>query len=276
MSKLIITVAPVGAETTREQQPNLPITAEEIAEEAARCEAAGASVIHLHVRKPDGSPTQDKEVFAEAIEAIASRTNLIIQVSTGGAVWMTADERLQSIYAHPAIEMATLTTGSVNFGDDVFLNTPAMIERFAKEMKELGIKPEIECFDAGAVTSGINLIRRGLIAEPAHFDFVMGVPGGITATTRDLVYLVGLLPENCTWQVAGIGRFEIPLATVAIIMGGHVRVGFEDNIYISRGKLAKSNAELVEKVVRLANELGREVATPDEARAIHLLPGRRK
>lgn len=269
MEKLIIVVAPVGAEVTRQENPNLPITPEEIAREVKRCEEAGASIVHLHVRDQQGNATQDKYVFKEAIEAIkATGSNLIIQVSTGGAVGMTAEERLQSIYSHEAIEMATLTTGTVNFGDDVFLNPPPLIEKFAAAMAERGLKPELECFDAGAINNALMLLKKGLIKEPLHFDFVMGVPGGITGWTRDLVYMVESLPPGASWQTAGIGRFELPLAACAIVMGGHVRVGFEDNIYYAKGRLAASNAELVERIARLARELGREVATPDEARQI--------
>ncbi|MFZ5632299.1 MAG: 3-keto-5-aminohexanoate cleavage protein [Bacillota bacterium] len=269
MEKLIIVVAPVGAEVTRRDNPNLPITAEEIASEVKRCEEAGASVVHLHVRDNQGNPTQDAMCFREAIDAIkAAGCNVIIQVSTGGAVGMTDAERLQSIYSHEAVEMASLTTGTVNFGDDVFLNPPKQIEKFASEMLKMGIKPELECFDAGAVNNGLALFKKGLIKEPLHFDFVMGVPGGIPGNVRDLVYMVESLPPGATWQTAGIGRFQLPLAMCAIIMGGHVRVGFEDNIYYSRGRLAESNAELVERIVRIAGETGREVASPDEARRI--------
>jgi len=269
MEKLVIVVAPVGAEVTKQDNPGLPVTPEEIADEVKRCESAGASVVHLHVRDRQGNPTQDAKTFEAAINEIKAKgSNVIIQVSTGGAVGMTAEERLQSIYSHEAVEMATLTTGTVNFGDDVFLNPPGLIEKFAAAMMEKGIKPELECFDAGAINNALTLVKKGLVREPLHFDFVMGVPGGIPGRVRDLVYLVESLPAGATWQVAGIGRHELPLATCAIIMGGHVRVGFEDNVYYAKGRLAKSNAELVERIVRLARELGREVASPDEARRI--------
>lgn len=269
MEKLIIVVAPVGAEVTRKDNPNLPLTAEEIAREVKCCEEAGASVVHLHVRDRQGNPTQDAVYFREAIDAIkAAGCNIIIQVSTGGAVGMADIERLQSIYSHKSVEMASLTTGTVNFGDDVFLNPPKQIEKFAAAMAETDIKPELECFDAGAINNALTLLKKGLIKEPLHFDFVMGVPGGIPGNIRDLVYMVESLPPGATWQTAGIGRFQLPLAMCAIVMGGHVRVGFEDNIYYARGRLAKSNAELVERIARVAGEAGREVATPNEARKI--------
>lgn len=269
MDKLIIVVAPVGAEVTRKEQPNLPITPEEIAREVRACREAGASVVHLHVRDRDGKPTQDKAAFRQVIEAIKEQVpDIIVQVSTGGAVGMSAHERIQSIFAHESIEMATLSAGSVNFGRELFVNTFEIMEEFAKAMKQQGIKPEIECFDAGHVENALVLIRKGLIDLPAHFDFVLGVPGGLAGTLRNLAFLCGMLPEGCTWQVAGIGRAELPLAMMAIAAGGHVRVGFEDNIYYSKGRLAKSNAELVARVARLAAEAGREIATPDEARQI--------
>lgn len=266
MDKLIITVAPVGAEVTREDQPNLPLSPEEIAAEAVRCEAQGASVIHLHVRDSNGKPTQDIEVFRRTVNLIKKQCNLIIQVSTGGASWMTPKDRLQPLELLP--EMATLTTGTVNFGNDVFLNPTPMVEEFAHAMVANGVKPEIEVFDTGMIHNALSLVKKGILPLPLHFDFVMGVPGGIPGEPRDLLHLVDSLPAGCTWSVAGIGRAELPLATMAIILNGHVRVGFEDNIYYSKGVLASSNAQLVERISQIARQLGRAVATPDEARAM--------
>lgn len=148
------------------------------------------------------------------------------------------------------------------------MNSEEYMEKFARRMKELGVKPEIEVFERGMINNALKLVKKGLVDMPLHFDFVMGVPGAITAELRDLLYLVESIPADSTWTVAGIGRFELPLAAAAITLGGHVRVGFEDNVYYSKGVLAKSNAELVERIVRLAKELGREVASPDEARVI--------
>ncbi|NPV69818.1 MAG: 3-keto-5-aminohexanoate cleavage protein [Firmicutes bacterium] len=269
MDKLIIVVAPVGAEVTRKEQPNLPITAGEIAREVKRCREAGAAVVHLHVRDKDGNPTQDKNVFRKAIEAIKQEApDIIVQVSTGGAVWMTPEERMQSIYSHDAVEMATISTGTLNFGEDVFMNTFKIMESFAKAIKERGIKPEIECFDAGHLDNAMILVKRGLITLPGHFDFVLGVPGAMAGALRNMVFMSNSVPAGSTWQVAGIGRAELPLAVASVVSGGHVRVGFEDNIFYSKGRLANSNAELVARVSRVAAEVGREVATPDEARRI--------
>jgi 3-keto-5-aminohexanoate cleavage enzyme len=266
MEKLIITAALTGAEVTREQQPNLPITPEEIAQAAYDCYKAGASIVHVHARNSEGKPTQDYSVYKEIKERIAEKCNIIFQPSTGGAVWHTAEERMQPIELCP--EMATLSTGTTNFGSEVFMNTEEYIIKFAKRMQELGVKPEIECFERGMINNAINLAKKGLINTPMHFDFVLGVPGACTAEVRDLLYMLESIPDDSTWTVAGIGRHEIPLASVAITLGGHVRVGFEDNVYYEKGVLAKSNAQLVEKVVRIAKEIGREIATPVEARKI--------
>jgi len=266
MHKLIITVALTGAEVTKDANPNIPVTPDEIASEAYLCQQAGASLVHLHARDNEGKPTQCQEHFRQIIEKVREKTDLIIQVSTGGAVGMHPEERLQPVYLKP--EMATLTTGSVNFGDEVFLNPPAYIERFALAIKEQGVKPEIEVFDLGMINNALGLVKKGLLTLPLHFDFVMGVPGGIPASIKNLLHLVESIPDKCTWSVAGIGRHELPLGTAAILLGGHVRVGFEDNIYFEKGKLAESNAQLVERIAQLAGIHNRVVATPDEARQI--------
>ncbi|MDI6602353.1 MAG: 3-keto-5-aminohexanoate cleavage protein [Thermoanaerobacteraceae bacterium] len=269
MEKLIITAAITGAEVTKEQCPAVPYTVEEMVREAKNAYLAGASIIHIHVRKDDGTPTQSKERFEEVIRAIkAECPEPILQVSTGGAAWMTDEERIQPIYMDPTPEMATLDCGTCNFGDDIFVNKISTITRFADEMRRIGIKPELEVFDRGMVATAVKLMEKGHINSPAHFDFVLGVEGAMPATVRDLQLMVDSIPSGCTWTVAGIGRYQLQMAPVAIVMGGHVRVGLEDNIYYAKGRLARSNAELVDRVVRLANELQREVAAPDEARRI--------
>ena len=261
MEKLIITAAICGAEVLKEHNPAG-------AREAKSAYNAGASLIHLHVREDDGTPTQSKERFRVIIEAIKKECpDVIIQPSTGGAVGMTNDERLQPTELLP--EMATLDCGTLNFGgDDIFENTENTIKYFGQRMIERGIKPELEVFDKSMIDMALRLHRKGYIQAPMHFDFVMGVNGGIGGELRDFVFLRGSIPSDATYTVAGIGRYEFPLAAAAIIDGGHVRVGFEDNVYLSKGVLAKSNGELVEKVVRIAREFGREIATPAEARQI--------
>lgn len=266
MEKLIITAAICGAEVTKEQNPAVPYTVEEIVREAKSAYDAGAAIIHLHVREDDGTPTQSKERFKECIDAIREACpDAIIQPSTGGAVGMTDLERLQPTELHP--EMATLDCGSCNFGgDEVFINTENTIKNFGKIMQERNVKPEIEVFDKGMVDYAIRFAKQGFIAKPMHFDFVLGVQ--MTATARDLAFMVDSIPEGSTWTVAGVGRNQFPMAALAIVMGGNARVGFEDNVYIEKGVLAKSNGEMVEKVVKMAKLLGREVATPAEAREI--------
>lgn len=266
MEKLIITAAICGAEVTKEHNPNIPYTVEEIGREAESAYKAGASIIHLHVRDDNGVPTQDKERFRQCVEEIQKRCpDAIIQPSTGGAVGMTDEERLQPVELLP--EMATLDCGTLNFGgDEIFVNTENTIKNFGKIMIEKDVKPEIEVFDKGMVDYAIQFAKQGYIKEPMHFDFVLGVQ--MTATARDLAFLVDTIPTGSTWTVSGVGRHEMPMVAIGIAMGGHVRVGFEDNIYLSKGVLAKSNGELVEKVVRIANELGREIASPAEAREI--------
>lgn len=266
MEKLIITAALTGAEVTRAQQPSLPLTPDEIAEAAYECYLAGASVVHVHARDAEGNPTQDFEVYKEIKEKVEAKCPIIFQPSTGGAVWHTPEQRLQPVDLKP--EMATLSCGTCNFGPDVFMNSEEYIVRFATKMQEMGVKPEIEVFERGMIENAKSLVKKGLVKAPLHVDFVLGVPGACPGTPEDLMFMVNQIPEDWTWTVAGIGRTETPLAVMAIVMGGHVRVGFEDNVYYSKGRLAKSNAELVERVVRLAKEIGREVATPDEARAI--------
>ncbi|MCL2249893.1 MAG: 3-keto-5-aminohexanoate cleavage protein [Oscillospiraceae bacterium] len=268
MSKLIITAAICGAEVTKEHNPAVPYTVEEIAAEAEKAHKAGASIIHLHVRNDDGTPTQSKERFAQCIDAINIKCpDVIIQPSTGGATGMSADERLQPIELSP--EMASLDCGTCNFGgDEIFINTENMIIDFAAKMQKYNVMPELECFDKGMIDMALRLIKKGHISGHLHFNFVMGVNGGIGAEPRDFLFMKESIPEGATFTVSGIGRAAFPIVALSIISGGHVRVGFEDNIYLSKGVLAKSNAELVEKVVRLATELGREVASPSEAREI--------
>lgn len=266
MHKLIITAALTGAEATRAQQPNLPLTPEEIGLAAAECAAAGAAIVHVHGRLADGTPTQDKEVYRQIMAEVKKRCDIIVQVSTGGAVGMSSQERLAPVTLRP--EMATLSMGTVNFGDDVFMNHPADMEVFAREIQAQGVKAELEIFDSGMLTTAKRWLAKGLLSSPAHFDLVLGVPGAMPGTPQALMYLLSELPPGASWTVAGIGAAQLPLATLAIVLGGHVRVGFEDNVYYRKGELASSNAQLVARIARIAQELDRPVATPDEARAM--------
>jgi len=266
LEKLIITAALTGAEVTKEQQPNLPVSPDEIAEAAFECYKAGASIVHVHARDGEGNPTQDYEVYKEIKEKIEAKCNIIVQPSTGGAVWHTAEQRLQPVDLKP--EMATLSCGTCNFGPDVFMNTEENIEKFAQKMKDNGVKPEIEVFERGMINNALRLLKKGFIEAPIHFDFVLGVPGACPGTPQDLMHMISCVPADSTWTVAGIGRSETPLAMMAIALGGNVRVGFEDNIYYHKGEIAESNAQLVARIARISTEVGRKVATPDEARKI--------
>jgi 3-keto-5-aminohexanoate cleavage enzyme len=267
MNKLIITAAICGAEVTKEDNPNLPVTADELAQEALKAEKAGASIIHLHVRDQNGIPTQNKEVFKKAIDKMREYgVKAIIQPSTGGAAGMTWEERIQSIYLKP--EMATLDCGTTNFGDEVFINDLPLMRNFAKEMEKLDVLPELECFEVGHIYNALKLKKEGLLNKHLHFDLVLGVSGAMPASIKNLLFMVEHLPDDATWTAAGVGRYQLELAYHTIIMGGHVRVGFEDNIFYKKGELAKSNAQLVKRIVRLAEEYGREIAAPFEARQI--------
>ena len=262
MEKLIITAAICGAEVTKKHNPAVPYTVEEMVREAKSAFEAGAAVIHVHVREDDGTPTQDRERFRVVLDAIKEACPGVILIpSTGGAVGMTAEERLQPTELFP--EMATLDCGTCNFGDDVFTNDMPTMRAFGKRMMENHIKPEYECFEIGHLDTVVNMANKGEVpGAPMQFNFVLGVSGCTPATVGNLDYLVKQIPAGSTWTVTGVGRGAWPMVAAGIVMGGNVRVGFEDNIYLEKGHKAASNGELVEKVVRLAKELGREIATP--------------
>jgi 3-keto-5-aminohexanoate cleavage enzyme len=264
--QIILTAAIVGAEITRQQTPHLPITPEEIADEAARCREAGAAVIHLHVRNDDGSPTQSKERFAETIERIRQKTDCVIQVSTGGAVGMSIEERVGPLAGRP--EMATLNCGSLNFGDDVFVNTRPQIRDIAARLTASGAVAELECYEVGHVEEALALAESGLLPSPLHFQFVLGVPGGIRAREENLRFLTSLVPEGASWAVAAVGRFQQPMTELAMRLGGHVRVGLEDNIFLSKGVLAEGSAPLVARAAAYARSIGRTPVDPARARAL--------
>ncbi|MDQ2663976.1 MAG: 3-keto-5-aminohexanoate cleavage protein [Candidatus Eremiobacteraeota bacterium] len=265
MDPLIITVAPVGAELSPDQTPYLAVTPKALGEVAAACREAGASIIHVHCRNDDGTNTHAVERFDAAFRAIREAADLIVQFSTGGAIGMTPEERSEVLTLKP--DMATLTCGTVNFGDDVFENSFPIMRTILRKMHDNGVRPELEIFDKGHLSNARRLEREGLLTFPQHLDFVLGVPGGLDASVQNLCDLVDALPAGCTWTVAGIGRMQTPLAMAAVAMGGHVRVGLEDNIYYEKGRLAR-NEELVARIVRIAAEAGRPIATPEQARTL--------
>jgi len=275
MNPLIITAAITGAETTRKDQPNLPITPAEQAQAALDCFHAGARVIHLHVRNDDGSPTQSLERFQASIEAIRKVVpEMIIQISTGGAVGEDFEKRLAPLSLKP--EMGTLNAGTLNFGNEIFINHPKDIIRLAESFKEYHVVPEVEVYESGMVDVVAGLVKKGIITHsPLHMQFVLGVPGGMNGSPRNLMYMADHLRSmipTATWAVAGIGRWHIPSSLTALVNDGHIRVGFEDNIYYHKGIVADSNAQLVARIARIAGEIGRPIATPAQVRDILALP----
>ena len=266
MDPLIITVAAIGAEISREQQPNLPLTAAEIAADAEHCRDAGASIYHLHVRDPHGSPTMDVETFRAAHDAIRDATDLIVQFTSGGGVHDSEEERIAPLELRP--EMASLTTGTVNFGDDVFMNPPGLIRRLYQRMRSLGVLPEFEIFEAGMIANAERVYMEHGESHHRHYDFVLGVPGAMPAWDSAVSFLASHLPPDATWSATGIGRAHLSVMAHAITTGGHVRTGFEDVRYYEPAVLAESNAQLIGRVAETARSVGREMATPAVARQI--------
>jgi len=265
MDKLIVTVATTGNVPTKETNPYVPITPDEIAEDVYKCYKEGAALAHIHARGKDGQPTADPEVFKEIVEKVKAKCNIIIQISTGARGGKTMEERAAPLDLRP--EMASLATGSSNFPASVNANPPELIEYFAKKMLENGIKPEIEAFDVAMITNAEFLAKRGLIKTPMHFNLVMNVPGSIKGTPKNLLHMIEILPKDSTFTVMGVGNAHVQMITLGIALGGNVRVGLEDVLEYSTGTPA-SNVELVKRAVRIAKEYGREIATPDEARQI--------
>ena len=266
MEKLIITVALTGNVVTKELNPHLPVSSEEISADVRRCVDAGAVLFHVHARDGNCRPTLDLSVYKENVRRIKDvAPEVIIQLSTGGRAGKDWEARVNPIRLLP--EMGSFTTGSNNLPGLVYENSPQFIDYLARVFHETDVKPEIEVFETGMINNALFLRKKGLILPPLHFDFVLGVPGAMPGTLKNLLFLSESIPPGSTWSVAGIGTAEIPLTTAAIIMGGHVRVGLEDNLYMPDGSPA-SNPLLVEKVVRIAKEVGRPIATPEEARSI--------
>ena len=273
MEKLIITVAPTGSVPTKKDTPHIPVTPDEIAETAYRCEQVGAAIIHVHCRDERERPTSRYEIFKETVDKIRKRTKLVVMTSTSGIAGTTDEDRAAPLRTKP--EMGSLTTGTLNFAGRkpsvVYVNTIETIQFLAKAMLDGGIKPEIEAFDVGFIQQGKRLIEAGLVKEPAHYQLVMGVDGGVPATPENLIHMRSQLPPTATYVVAGMSRMQLPMTTMSILMGGHVRVGLEDNLYLRKGVLAR-NEDLVERARHVAEDHQREIATPDEARRIMGLP----
>ena len=269
MEKLIITAAVTGSRTPKEKSPYIPITPEEIAASAIEAVKAGAAIVHIHVRDLNTKlGTQDKKLYQQVLDKIYSEVNPVVCLTTSGIPGKNLGYEERFIPLQFRTELASFDAGSINVNDGVFLNPPDFLKQLSLKMKEFGVKPELEVFDTGMIEYCKYLAKEDFLEEPLHFQFVLGVRGGAQADIKTLLHMVELLPENSTWSVIGIGKGQLPMVMAGMILGGHVRVGLEDNIYYSKGRLAKSNAELVERVVRIAGEYGREIASPDEARKI--------
>ncbi len=273
MTGALITVAPTGAELTKSDHPHLPTTLDELVTEAKACQAAGAGLVHVHIRDAEHRPTLDLGRLRETVAALRAETDLVVQLSTGGSVHDPLETRLAVLDAAP--ESCSLTCGTVNFGDEVFLNPwPFMVELFERA-RDAHVVPEFELFDIGHVAAMRRLLDTcGLPwGGKVHADFVMGVPGGMPGTAQALVAGVQALPEQVTsWSATGIGRAHLPVMAAALSMGGHLRVGMEDNVVYARGHVVTSNAELVARAARLAEELQRPPMSPDDVRGMLGLP----
>ena len=265
----LITVAPTGAESSKADVPQLPTTPEELVDTAVRCEAAGASMIHLHIRDASHAPTLDRGLLRAAVVALRSATDLVVQLSTGGSVHDPLDVRLTVLDAEP--DSCSLTCGTTNFGDDVFLNPWPFVVSLYRQTIEREVVPEFELFDLGHVAALRRLLdQEGLpFGGKVHVDFVTGVPGGMPGTTAALIAGVALLPPKVTsWSATGIGRSHLPIAAAALSAGGHLRVGMEDNLVYARGQAVQHNDELVSRAAELATLMQRPPLTTAEAREL--------
>ena len=303
MAKVIVTAAINGSVHTPTMSPYLPITPQQIADEAVRVYEVGGAIAHIHVRNPEnGMPVSDPELFRAVATKVKSRCNIVLCFTTGGTPDMSVAERAKVVSALKP-ELASFNAGSLNFGifpiaegiedfkydwekpflqdseDGIFPNTFKTLREYSQLFAENETKPELEVYDAGMINNLAFLIQRGYIKRPLHLQFVLGILGGMPASANSLVFLYNTARETIgdfTWSVCAAGRHQFPMCTISMIMGGNVRVGMEDNLYLSKGVLAKSNAEQVEKIIRIARELGLEPATPDEAREILKLKGQDK
>ena len=270
MRKVIITAAVTGSRPTKEMNPAVPYSPKEIAEAAVECWRAGAAIAHIHVRDPQsGHPEFKIELFQEVKDQIQKQCDIIVNLTTSGLMLSgpnVIEQRLKPAALRP--DICSLDIGSLNFQDKAFMNPPEWGETAAKKIREYGVKPEIEVFDIGHIYQAIDYIERGLFENPPYFQLCMGTKWGIEGTPENLLFMQRKLPLNTIWSVLGVGKVQLPMITMGVLLGGHIRVGFEDNIYLEKGVLAKSNAQMVEMAVNLVNHLQCKVATTDEARDI--------
>jgi 3-keto-5-aminohexanoate cleavage enzyme len=264
---VVVTCAITGADVFRENNPNIPYTTKEVADSSIEAARAGATVVHLHVREDDGTPSGRPELFVDVIERIRAESNVLTMVSTGGANDMTIEERTTGLEAKP--DISGVESGSMNFGDETFITPPLAGRGIAKRATDAGIALEVEAFDVGHVVSAVRWLEKGVIPEPLRINLVFGVPGGVDATPEALDAMLRPLPEATFWTVTCIGRHHFRMEALALLRGAPgVRTGLEDVAYVAKGVHAESNAALVERIVELARTLGREVATQDQTREL--------
>lgn len=267
-NSIIITAAVCGSRPTKKMNPAVPYTPEEIADAAVESHKAGAAIAHIHVRDPQtGQPAFRADLFKEVLDRIRDRCDMIVNLTTSGLFLDgpgATEQRLEPVRLKP--DLCSLDLGSMNFSDRVFSNSPQWSEQAVACMADNNVKPEIEVFEPGHIRQAIDLIRRGCIAPPPYFQLCMGVSWGIEASVESLLYMKNQLPPDCCWSVLGVGKDQLPMITMGILLGGHIRVGLEDNLYIRKGVLARSNADMVAMAADLAIRLGRGIASPDQAR----------
>lgn len=266
MDKLIIAVAPCAPPAQLEAHPDLPRTPQQIADQVIGAWESRAAIAHLHVLDEEGCPTQDLSAFRRTVELIRKRCDIVIEGSTGGLTGFSAADR--SVALQTDIELASLNPGSVNYDQGVYVNSPQHIAYWVGQMHRRGIKPGIAIFELGMIENALRYVREGLIVEPPLFNFVLGQVGAMPATARNLMFLADTLPPGAIWGATGHGGHDLEVALWSIALGGHARAGFEDNIYYRAGERATSNAQLIERIVRIAREAEREIASPTEARAM--------
>ena len=268
-NKVILTVAPTGAWPTKKETPYVPLQPREIADEIYACWKAGASIAHIHVRDDEDKSSMSFEKFEETVRYIRETDcDIVINLTTSGQLGLDDEARMKHVIELKP-DIASYDCGSMNWmHSSVFENSPRFLEKLGLAMQENNVKPEIGIFDAGMIYNALYYLKKGILKAPLHFQFVLGAAGGMDATVENLVFLKSLLPENCTWGALGIGKGHLPIMYAALALGGHVRVGMEDNVFYSKGVLAKSNVEFVERTKRIVKELNKEIASPDEARQI--------
>jgi len=268
MRKVIITVATTGAWPSKKDNPNIPLTPEEIAEDVYSCYKAGAAIAHLHMRDDEGKGSMSKEKFEKTVSLIKEKCDIILNLTTSGALDATNETR-QAHLKSLRPELASYDCGTMNWmHQTIFENHPKFLEELGMTMQEYEIKPEVEIFDAGMVYNSLHYLKKGILKAPVHYQFVLGAPGGIASTVENLVFLKSLIPEGSTWSAFGIGKTHIPILLSTIALGGHIRVGMEDNIYFGPGELAKSNAQFVKRAADIITASSNQVATVEDAKEI--------